>query len=139
MTIAVHVNYWAILVCGLVSIGLGYLWYNTRIFGRIWMDSVDHSEEEARKNFKPLKSHGLSFIGHLIMACALAQVMALANANTVTEGIRFAFLCWIGFTATAMLINNVFEGESMKRLLVDGGYHLITLLVFGIILGAWSI
>jgi hypothetical protein len=72
------------------------------------------------------------------MAYALAQVMALTQSNTSAEGMRLGFLCWIGFTASTMLINYTFEGGSFKRFFIDAGYHLIVLLIFGLILGVWS-
>ncbi|MHB8905037.1 MAG: DUF1761 domain-containing protein, partial [Melioribacteraceae bacterium] len=49
-----------------------------------------------------------------------------------------AFLCWFGFIVAPMVINSLFEGKSFKLILVDSGHHLIVILVFGIILGAWS-
>jgi len=51
---------------------------------------------------------------------------------------RIGFLCWFGFTLTTMTINALLEGKSLRLVLVDGGYHLIVFLLFGIVLGAWQ-
>lgn len=139
MSVILEVNYLAILVCGVISMGVGVLWYSPIMLGKIWVDAVDKSEEELKNDFKPFKTFGLSFLGHLFIAYSLAQLMVHCNASTVSEGIRFSFLCWFGFIAAPMLINALFEGRSKRLLLVDSGYHLINLLIFGIILGAWSI
>lgn len=138
MPLIVQMNYLAVLVCGVVAMGLGVLWYSPFLFGKIWLDSLDKSEDDLKKKFNPLKTYGLAFVGHLIMAYALARIMVYTGADSVAQGIRIAFLCWIGFTAATMTINAVFEGKSIRLILVDGGYHLIVLHVFGIILGAWQ-
>ena len=134
-----QVNYWAVLVCGVIAMGVGSLWYSPILLGHTWMEALDKSEEELKKDFNPVKTFGLSFIGHLFIAYSLAQLMAHTNANTVSEGIRLSFLCWIGFIVAPMMINSLFEARSKKLLLVDTGYHLIVLLIFGVILGAWTI
>jgi len=108
------------------------------LLGKIWLDSIEKTEEEIEKEFKSIKTYIFSFIGQILLAYALAQVMALIGANTTAEGMRLGFLCWFGFIASTMFTNHTFEGGSYKRFFVDSGYHLIVLLIFGFILGAWS-
>lgn len=138
MQVFVHVNYIAILVCGLISIVISLFWYSPMLLGKIWLDSIEKNEEDYEKEFNSIKTYVFSFFGHLLMAYALAQVLALIGANTTAEGMRLGFLCWVGFTASTMFINYSFEGGSFKRFFVDGGYHLIVLLIFGLILGGWT-
>ena len=138
MSIIVQVNYLAVLVCAIASMIIGSVWYSPMLLGRTWMEEVDKPEEELKKEFNPLKTYGIAFISNLFIAFSLAQLMAHSNATTVAAGIRLAFLCWFGFIVAPMVINSLFEGKSIKLLLVDSGHHLIVILVFGIILGAWS-
>ena len=138
MSLLVEVNYWAVLTCGLISIMFGFVWYSPMLLGRAWMDEIEKSEDELKKDFNPIKTYGLSFLCNLFIAFSLAQLMAHSNAYTVAGGIRLAFLCWFGFIVAPMVINSLFEGKSFKLLLVDSGHHLIVILVFGVVLGAWS-
>lgn len=138
MPIIVQVNYWAVLVCAVISMIIGSVWYSHMLLGRTWMEEIDKSEEELKKEFNPLKTYGLAFLCNLFIAFSLAQLMAHSNATTVAAGIRLSFLCWFGFIVAPMVINSLFEGKSFKLLLIDSGHHLIVILVFGIILGAWS-
>jgi hypothetical protein len=117
---------------------IGSVWYSPMLLGRTWMEEVDKSEDELKKEFNPLKTYGIAFLSNLFIAFSLAQLMAHSNATTVAAGIRLAFLCWFGFIVAPMVINSLFEGKSFKLILVDSGHHLIVILVFGIILGAWS-
>ncbi len=138
MPMIVQVNYLAVLVCAVISMIIGSVWYSPMLLGRTWMEEIDKSEEDLKKEFNPLKTYGLTFLCNLFIAFSLAQLMAHSNATTVAAGIRLAFLCWFGFIVAPMVINSLFEGKSIKLLLVDSGHHLIVILVFGIILGAWS-
>jgi len=138
MALIADVNYLAVLVCSVVAMGLSMFWYSPIIFGKTCMESIEKTEEELRKDFNPIKNYGLSFAGYFLMAYVLARLMIFISATTVAEGIRLSFLCWLGFISTTMIINSLLERKSVRRLLVDGGYHLMIILVFGIILGAWA-
>jgi len=138
MTLGTDVNYLAVLTCAIVAMGISYFWYSPFLLGKMWLDSIEKSEEEIRKEFKPVKTYGISFVSYLIIAFSIARMMMYVNATTVTEGMRLGFLCWFGFTATTMTINALLEGKSLRLVLVDGGYHLIVFLIYGVILGAWQ-
>lgn len=138
MSLLVEVNYWAVLMCGVISTIIGFVWYSPMLMGRTWMDEKEKTDDDIKKELNPLKTHGLSFLCNLFIAFSLAQLMAHSSAFTVAGGIRLAFLCWFGFIVAPMVINSLFEGKSFKLLLVDSGHHLIVILVFGIVLGAWS-
>ena len=132
------INYLAVLICGILATGLAALWYSPMLLGKMWLVAVDKSEEELKQEFNPVKAYSLSFIAQLVIAYVLATIMNYVGATTPQEGIRMAFLAWIGFTATTMTINMLFEGKTFKQFVVDGGYHLIVFIIYGIILGAWQ-
>jgi hypothetical protein len=133
-----EINYIAVVVCGIVAMGIGALWYSPMLFGKIWVASIDKTEEELAKDFQPLKAYSVSFLAQLVMAFILALFMKYVNAATPEEGIRLGFMAWIGFTATTMTVNFLFEGKTFKHFLVDSSYHFIVLMLSGLILGAWS-
>lgn len=139
MSLLVEINYWAVLACGVISMIIGFVWYSPMLMGRTWMEEIEKTEADMKKGFNPFKTYGLAFICNLFIAFSLAQLMAHTDAFTVAGGIRLAFLCWFGFILAPMVINSLFEGKSFKLLLVDSGHHLIVILVFGIVLGAWTV
>jgi hypothetical protein len=139
MQLIVPVNYLAIFVCGVISVGLGVVWHSPIILGKTWLEEIERSDDELKKDFNPFRTHGLSFIGNLFIAYSLAQLLANCGVNTIIEGIRISFLCWIGFVLAPMFTNSLFQGRFTWMILVDSGYHLMVLLVFGVVLGAWTI
>lgn len=139
MPVIVEVNYLAIFVCGIISLGISALWHSPLLLGRTWVDEGDKSEEELKKGRHSIKTYAISLLSNLFIAFSLAQLLASTGSSTMAEGIRLAFLCWIGFIVAPMFINSLFERKSFKLILVDSGYHLIAMIVYGIILGAWTV
>ena len=133
-----NINYWAVLICGFAATGLGALWYSPMMLGKLWLLTIDKSEEELRENFNPIKAYSVSFLAGLVTAYILASLMSYTEVASPQDGIRIAFMGWIGFTATTMTISMIFEGKTFKQFVVDGGYHLIVFIVYGLILGAWQ-
>lgn len=138
MTIQADVNYLAVLVCAILSMGLSAFWYGPFLFGKLWIDSIDKTDDEVKRDIHPVLSYSLTFVAHFVMAYVLARFMLYSDAATLSAGVRIAFMGWLGFTAATMLINTVFEGSKFKKLGVDCGYHLILFLLYGIILGVWQ-
>ncbi|MEW6652193.1 MAG: DUF1761 domain-containing protein [Bacteroidota bacterium] len=138
MTLETNVNFLAVIACAIMAMAISYFWYSPFLLGKMWLDSMEKSEEEVSKDIKPLKTYGISFLAYFILAYSISRIMIYINATTVTEGMRIGFLCWFGFILTTMTINALLEGKSLTLVLVDGGYYLIIFLVFGIVLGAWQ-
>ncbi|MBI4363277.1 MAG: DUF1761 domain-containing protein [Candidatus Doudnabacteria bacterium] len=141
----VPVNYWAVLVCGGVSIVLGYLWFGP-LFGKMWIrmmgwDKIDPVQQEEMKKGM-MKSYVLTVIGALVMAYVLAHALVFAstylNSEGVGAGLMVGFWNWLGFVAPVTLGVVLWEGKPWKLWILNNGYQLIQLLVFGVILALWK-
>ena len=133
---AVDINYLAVLVCGVVSQVVGFLWYGP-LFGKAWMKEVGKTEEELRENFNPGKTYTLAFILAVISALALAYLLSLTGAESIMDALRISLTVWLGFTAAIFYLNSLFESKTVKYVAINTGYHLVALVVYGIILVSW--
>ena len=133
----VNINYLAVIVCGVISMIVGAMWYGP-ILGKLWMKQYGYTEEDLKKNFNPAKTYSLAVLGHIIMALVLAYLISLTNAQTISEGFRISFSCWLGFIAATMFINNLFSRKTLTLFFIDCGYQLVNMVVFGIILVLWK-
>ncbi len=133
----VSINYLAVIVCGIISMVIGSLWYGP-IFSKLWMKQHGFSEEDLKKDFNPAKTFGLAVIGHIVMALVLAYLISLTNAQNITEGLRVALSCWLGFTAATMFVNSLFSRTTLTLFFIDSGYQLVNSIIFGIILILWT-
>ncbi len=53
-----EINFLAILVAALATLPIGFIWYNPKVFGTIWMKETGMTEEKAKRckhveNFRP--------------------------------------------------------------------------------------
>lgn len=133
---AVHINYLAVLVCAIVSMIIGSIWYGP-LFGKPWMKEVGKTEEDLKANFNPAKTYSLAFLGGFLTILVLAYIISLTNAVEIIDGIRIALTTWVGFTFATAYVTSLFEGSSKKLLLINAFYNLTVLLVSAIIIILW--
>lgn len=142
---AVPINYWAVLVCGIVSMVLGSLWFGP-LFGKAWQRLMgwEHMDAAKREEMKKsmTKSYVLTFIAALIMAFVLAHSIVFGESymkvTGLSAGLQAGFWSWLGFVAPVTLGVVLWEGKSWKLWTLSNAYQLIQLLVFGVILGLWK-
>ncbi len=79
---------------------------------------------------------GASFVLSLVISLNLAAF--LTGPPNLAWGITAGALAGIGWVATSFGITYLFEKKSMKLFLVNAGYHAVTFMVMGGILGVWK-
>ncbi len=124
-------NNWAIFFAALSSFLLGGLWYSPMLFGKAWNrenGGVPHTGH-------PAKVFGVSFAFAFIAAHAFAYWIGPAPA--LEAALKAGALAGLGLVAASFGINYQFAQRSYKLWLIDGGYHAIQFLLFGLILGLW--
>jgi hypothetical protein len=110
---------------------LGGLWYSPALFGRIW-DAENGGEKQTGH---PARVFGVSFVFSLVAAAAFA--LWLGPAPTLEAAVKAGALAGIGFVAASFGINYQFAQRSFKLWLIDGGYHAVQFILFGLVIGLW--
>ena len=136
------VNYIAIVVAALAAHVLGYLWYGP-LFGKKWMQlmKLTDKDKEKGKHKGMAKLMAISFIGSLVTAAVLSLFIGPGFGDVksgMINGAIVAALVWIGFMATKALGGVLWEGKSWKLYFLNVSYDLVSLLLMGVILGAWA-
>jgi hypothetical protein len=124
-------NIWAVLVAAVSSFMLGGLWYSPLLFGRIWTAENGGAKQAGH----PAKVFGISFVFSLIAAVAFA--LWLGPAPPLETALRAGAIAGFGFVAASFGINYQFAQRTFTLWLIDGGYHTLQFVLFGLILGAW--
>ena len=125
-------NYWAVLVAAVSSFLLGGLWYSAALFGNAW----NRENGGVPQTGHPAKVFGLSFIFSLIAASCFAWW--LGPAPELNAALCKGLVAGAGFVAASFGINYQFAQRSTKLWLIDGGYHTVQFVLFGLILGLWK-
>ena len=137
----VDINYLAVVAATVVTFALGALWYSPLVFGsrsnglRIGIPGVPWGHTG-----RPRRAGQVAFVsilGHLVTALIVAVLMSLTGFGTPDQGALLGFLVWLGCAAPMGLTGNVVSEKGIGAWCVDTGYHLVTLLVMGALLGVW--
>ena len=132
------VNFLTILVATIVNMVLGFIWYGP-LLGKQWMKASGRTKESMEKEKKDMPMvMGLMFVGALVMAYILALFIKYAGATTFEIGAKVGFLAWLGFVATTMLADVLYEKKNKQLAAINLGFNLVALIVAGAILAAWK-
>jgi hypothetical protein len=138
----VPINYLAVLVCVVIAIILGTLWYGP-LFGNAWMKILGIKKEAMTDKMKKrmMMSYTLMAIGSFVMTMVLAHSVEFGMAYTKTYGIAgglmAGFWSWLGFVAPVKMGDQLWGGKPWKLFCIEGGYYLVLLLITGSVLAVW--
>ncbi|MFK6999738.1 DUF1761 domain-containing protein [Flavobacterium oreochromis] len=157
-----HINVLSIIVASLVTLLTGFIWYNPKIFGTIWMLEAGITEEKMKKgNMIKIFSLTLfySFLLSFIIAPAVnheigAMQAAGGNANDAAlidflkihhgrflsfkHGALHGSMLGIFFALPIIAINSLFEQKSWKYIAINAGYWILSLGIMGAIICGWQ-
>lgn len=131
----IELNWLAILVAAFVPMVLGAVWYSNVLFARPWMRAIGRTPEEISGAGL---GYAISAVAAVITSYVLARIVKWAEVDDLVNGALVGLLVWLGFNATVLAITTWFGGHSRVLWLINTGYHLVSLLIMGAILGAWE-
>jgi hypothetical protein len=135
------VNLWAVLVCAIATMVLGFLWYSPMLFANPWMVLMGYDPNDKAKIAEMQKSAGPSYamsaVAGLLSAFVLGKLIAVAGATTALDGLKIGLVVWLGFVTTVQFTNALFSRQRNKLYLINTGYQLVCYVAMGAILGAW--
>ena len=129
-----HVNVLAVVAAAAASWVLGAVWYSPVLFVKPW-----RAEIGVPADAKPdLGKMAPQMIGALVIALIQAGAFAFfLGKQSVALGAAYGFvagLCWV---ASAFALTYMFEGRSVRLLLINGGFNVASFVLYGLILTAW--
>lgn len=160
-----EMNYLAILVAAIVPIIMGFLWYNPKLFGNVWMRESGMTEEKMKSG-----NMAVIFVVSLLLSLLLAGftqtlvihqfgAVQMIGGDPTVEGILPSFQAFMddygtnfrsykhgalhGVLAGIFIVlpilgtNGLFERKSWKHILINVGYWTVTLTIMGAILCGW--
>ncbi|KAB0266430.1 DUF1761 domain-containing protein [Microvirga brassicacearum] len=114
---------------------VGAVWYMG--LAKPWMAAIGKTREElVGPSGKPsIVPFVTSFLAELVMAVVLAGFIVQIGTVDVAHGMAVAFMAWLGFVATSMVVNHGFGGARPMLTVIDSGHWLAVLLVEGAVIG----
>ena len=132
----VPINYLAVVVAALANYITGAIWY-AALFRNAWTRLAGVAEMKVT-----VLSVVLALIGALLTSYILDHALIFANVYLKTSGVggglMVGFVNWLGFIAPVTLGSVLYERKPWMFWVLNNGYWLLSLLVMGIILSAWT-
>jgi len=136
------INWLAVLVCVLISMISGSIWYHPKTFFPVWWKGIGKTEKDNPGSSNMAMTWGLTVFSSFVQAVAMALMLntlggQMAGGVTLVSGAGIGFLLWLGFIAPTYLVNKLFAGHGLKIWAIEVGNHLVNFVLFGALLGAW--
>jgi hypothetical protein len=134
-------NVWAVLVCALATMFVGFVWYSPLLFANPWMKLMGYDPNDKAKIAEMQKSAGptyaLALIASLLSAAVLAKIITISTVQSPLYGMKVALAVWLGFVTTVQLTNALFSRQPARLYAINTGYQLVCYAVMGAILAVW--
>ncbi len=135
------INLWAVLVCAVLSMVVGGIWYGP-IFGKRWMRiiGIDPNDIESCKKAQQeaMPMYAIQFILSVFQAYVLAHfILGWSEASGVETALWIALAFVIPTVAGASMWTAEKGKVKWERFLIQAGYQIVLFAVFGLILGYW--
>lgn len=138
-----QINYAAIVVAVVANFILGFIWY-TPLFGKAWAKEMGFDTSIKPSAGQLAKGLTITIIGTFLMVYVFAHNIAawsfVPGTDEMGAGgtiLNAAIFTWLGFFVPLDLERIAWEKGSWKLFAINGGYHLMTLLVAASILILW--
>jgi hypothetical protein len=130
------INFLAVLVAAVAYMALGAIWYSPILFSKAWMKAIGKSKEEITKGHSAI-SYVWAIVTAFVASYGIARLMLWTGRDTISDGILIGLLAGVCFVMTAFWVNDVFEQRKCALPLINGLYHVVGLIVAGVIIGAF--
>ena len=135
------VNWISLLLAALVPLVMGFVWYHKALFGKTWMAETGITEEMAKS-----ANMGKTFIISFIMAALLGFFLINFNNSPGQEGVYDTFkhgaahgaILGVFVAMPLFITNGLFELRSLKHMLINLGYWIVTMAIMGGIVDAMN-
>lgn len=154
----------ALLLAAISALVVGFVWYNPKVFGTIWMKETGLTEE-SMKGANMAKIFVLAFIFAFLLAMTMMQMsihqtgaLSLVGGDpskalpsyaafmadygnhfrTYKHGALHGVLAGVFVALPILGINALFERKSAKYIFINAGYWIVTLGVMGAIICGWK-
>ena len=129
----VTVNLLAVIAAAVSSFVLGGLWYSKALFGAVWKREAGDGRDPGEGH--PVKVFGLSLVFALVAAFAYAVIVPppTSAGQAAVQGL----IVGAAIVAASFGINYQFANRSTTLWLIDGGYHAVQFLLYGLMIGLW--
>lgn len=136
-------NYLAVIVTAILSLGLGYLWF-TVFFGKPWAKIMNYDRSVQPTKQGMMRSFAIFLVGAVFTSLVFAGLIEAARMIAYfgylpkgTEPLLMVLAVWLGFYLPQSLGRVSWEGKCWGFVVINAGYDLVRLLMMAGIFWFW--
>src|SRR5690349_15954386 len=135
------INWLSIVIAVIIPLAVGFVWYNEKVFGKAWMDSLGITKEAAQKA-SMAKIFGLSIVMFFLLSFFILNNVdgpgQEGQYDTFKHGVAHGVLMTLFVAMPIMVVNGLFEMRKWKTMLINIGYWMVSLALMAGVLDAMN-
>lgn len=137
----VDINWFAVILAGLSSILVGWLWYSKYLFRDRWrrLTGLTLAREEQGMPLALIAAGVTGVLAAYVVAYVASLIQAQSGDGDMVSALGAAFWLWLGVAATTVIAADSFEQRPVQLMIISVGNRLATLLVMGFIIGLFGV
>lgn len=132
-----ELNWWAILVAGIVGIATGAVWFGPRTFYPMWWKALGQEPTNEPGGDNMAIVFGATFLGAFAQAFGLAVIFEWIRPEAILGGALLGAFIGIVFAAAPSLGHRLFARQGFKVWIIEVGADILGLALMGAILAGW--
>ena len=124
----------AVLLAAMSNFALGAIWYDVRVFGRIWRQEEGLNDVQVEKILLRPKTYIYSFIYALI--AAIGFCLLTRYSTSFEYNLKLAIIVGV-LVATSFGVTYQFSNRNIRLFFVDAGYHMTRFIIYAFVF--WSV
>ncbi len=133
---AVVLNYWAVLVAGVVYWILGAIWYARPVFGNAWLKGTGKTPEQIKAEYSAKKVIW-ALVASLVQAYGIGRMMSYTMAGSLVDGLLVGLLLSTCLVLPSIGISDIMESRPTKLTWINVLYVVVGYVIMGLIMGFW--
>lgn len=130
------ISFWPVVVATVVYFALGALWYSNVLFAKPWMEAQGITPESIDRSGVGM-SMVITFVLELVAVIVLAATLQGMGVADWLSGATAGLVLGIGIGFVPMAVTAAYESRPRSLLWINGGYHVVSMAIAGLILGLW--
>ncbi|HST31640.1 MAG TPA: DUF1761 domain-containing protein [Chthoniobacterales bacterium] len=128
-------NWIAVICAAAVYWIIGAVWYMA-LFGKIWAAGIEQHGIRLQRGGMGAKMIG-NFLCNFVAAAIMARLIARTGITELGYGLKLGAGVGLGFSATALTVQYLWESRPFKVWLIDASHHVVGCIAIGGILAIW--
>jgi len=136
-----HLNYAAVAVSAIIYFAIGGMWFSPLLFVKPWMaghgitmPTDEATKAEFRKQMP--RQMAITFLMCFIGTIGVAYLEAAAYTTNWMMGAKIGLIAGV-FGSITLGLSHMYTSKSFKTFVIDAGYHVVGLIIVGIVLAVW--